>query len=168
MSQDAMTIQGRVLTVGDNISTDHILPSRHMTQVKPEELAAHCLAGVSPDFSARVRVGDILAAGWNIGYGSSREQAPRALWHAGFRAVVARSFARIFFRNCYNIGLPAIACPVFIDSVREGDQVRIDLGRGVVENSTQNVSFPIPPLPDFLLDYIRQGGLIPYLSKRLG
>jgi 3-isopropylmalate/(R)-2-methylmalate dehydratase small subunit len=167
MTQEAMIIAGPVLKIGDNISTDHILPSRFMTQIEPAELAAHCLAGVDPQLAASVQPASILAAGENIGYGSSREQAPQALKHCGFRAVTAKTFARIFYRNCYNIGLPAIACPEFVEAVSTGDRVRIDLGRGVIHNETIDRAYHFIQPPSFLLDFIQAGGLIPHLRTQL-
>ena len=162
---ESMTYQGRVWKYQDNVSTDHILPSRFMTQVEPRELAAHCMAGIDPDFAANVRPGDILVAGYNLGYGSSREQAPRALLHSGIKAVVARTFARIFYRNCYNIGLPAIICPEFVDEVSSMDEVGVDLSGGVIRNATLGNTYAFARPPEFLLDFVREGGLIPYILK---
>jgi len=167
MKRKRLIITGSVVKIGDNISTDHILPSRFMTQIEPDELAAHCLAGVDPELAARIAPSSILAAGENLGYGSSREQAPRALKHCGFSAVTAQTFARIFYRNCYNIGLPAIACPDFVAAVTTGDQVRIDLGRGIIQNESSGLSYRFIPPPDFLLDFVLAGGLIPQLHARL-
>jgi 3-isopropylmalate/(R)-2-methylmalate dehydratase small subunit len=167
MKKERLIITGPVVKIGDNISTDHILPSRFMTQIEPEELAAHCLAGVDPELAARIAPSSILAAGENLGYGSSREQAPHALKHCGFRAVTAQTFARIFYRNCYNIGLPAIACPEFVAAVTTGDRVRIDLGRGLIHNETSGLTYRFMPPPDFLLDFVLAGGLIPHLHAQL-
>ena len=136
MAETTLIISGPVVKIGDNISTDHILPSRYMTQIEPEELAAHCLAGVDPDLASRIKGSSILAAGENLGYGSSREQAPHALKYCGFKAVTAKTFARIFYRNCYNVGLPAIVCQEFVEEVSTGDQVRIDLDKGTIVNET--------------------------------
>jgi 3-isopropylmalate/(R)-2-methylmalate dehydratase small subunit len=165
---ERMVYRGRIWKYQDNVSTDHILPSRFMTQVEPAELAAHCMAGLDEDFAAGVREGDIFAAGYNLGYGSSREQAPRALLHAGIRVVVARTFARIFYRNCYNIGLPAVACPDFLDSVSDMDEVEVDLAGGLIRNLTLGDSCRFNPPPAFLLDYVRAGGLIPHLVSQSG
>jgi 3-isopropylmalate/(R)-2-methylmalate dehydratase small subunit len=158
---------GRIWKLGDNISTDHILPSRYMTQVEPHELAAHCLAGVERDFSRKIVSGDILAAGDNIGYGSSREQAPQALRYAGISAIVAKSFARIFYRNCYNVGIPAIVCPQFVQDLTEGDSAEIDFGSGTIRNLSNGRTYTFIKPPEFLMEYIRLGGLIPYLEKMI-
>lgn len=167
MTPETVIIAGPVLKIGDNISTDHILPSRYMTQIERAELAAHCLAGIDPQLAARIKPSSILAAGENLGYGSSREQAPHALMHSGFRAVTAKTFARIFYRNCYNIGLPAIACPEFVEAVSTGDQVRIDLGRGVIHNETIDRAYHFIQPPGFLMEFVHAGGLIPHLRTRL-
>lgn len=159
--------QGRVWKYGDNISTDHILPSRYMTQVEPHELASHCMAGSDPHFAEKVKSGDFLAAGDNIGYGSSREQAPQSLKYAGIKAVIAKSFARIFYRNCYNVGLPAIICPSFIEEVSDEDEIQLDLSQGLITNVTLNRVYTFTKPPAFLMEYICVGGLIPYLEKEL-
>ena len=159
--------RGKTWKIGDNISTDHILPSRYMTMVEPHELAANCLAGISADYAKRFSPGDILVAGDNLGYGSSREQAPYALKYAGISAVIARSFARIFYRNCYNLGLPAIVCPEFADALTEGDVVEIDMNAGTIVNITKSAAYTFVKPPEFLLEYVRLGGLIPYLENIL-
>lgn len=158
---------GRLWVFGDNISTDHILPSRFMTQIRPEELAANCLAGADPEFAKQVRRGDLVVAGLNIGYGSSREQAPQALKHAGVSALVAKSFARIFYRNCYNVGLAAIICPDFVNDAQAGQEGAVDMELGTVTNETTGKVYPFTKPPAFLVEYIRQGGLIPYLIRKL-
>ncbi|NMC31543.1 MAG: 3-isopropylmalate dehydratase small subunit [Veillonellaceae bacterium] len=161
------TSSGRTWLFGDNISTDHILPSRFMTQIKPQELAANCLVGADPEFARQVKPGDIVVAGVNIGYGSSREQAPQALKYAGVGAVIAKSFARIFYRNCYNVGIPAIVCPEFVVAVQSGDQATINLAGGTITNLTNGVQYLFLKPPAFLIEYIRLGGLIPYLAAKL-
>ena len=162
-----MLCRGRAWKVGDNVSTDHILPSRYMTQVEPQELAANCLAGIEEGFSKRVKINDLLVAGQNIGYGSSREQAPSALKYAGFSAVVAESFARIFYRNCFNVGLPAIVCAEFVRELDDGDEIELDLPQGVVKNLTTGKTYSFKKPPDFLIEYVKLGGLVPYLEKVL-
>jgi 3-isopropylmalate/(R)-2-methylmalate dehydratase small subunit len=160
-------ILGRVWKFGDHISTDHILPSRFMTQVKPHELAKNCLTPLIPDFAARVQEGDVLVAGDNVGYGSSREQAPWALKYAGIRAVIAKSFARIFYRNCYNIGIPALICPPFVVEAEEGDEVEVRLAQGKLVNVTKDKIYDFEKPPSFMLDYIKLGGLIPYIEAQM-
>ncbi|EGO65263.1 3-isopropylmalate dehydratase small subunit [Acetonema longum] len=167
MSVQKQTPVGRIWKFGDNISTDHILPSRFMTQVKPNELAANCLAGADPEFAKKVQQGDIVAAGFNIGYGSSREQAPQALKWAGVSAVIAKSFARIFYRNCYNVGVPAIVCPQFVEESTEMDLAEINLEEGIVTNLATGKEYRFVKPPAFLVEYIRLGGLIPYVSEKL-
>lgn len=158
---------GNIWKYGDNVSTDHILPSRFMTMVKPHELAANCMAGIDPNFAGKAQPGDIVVAGINTGYGSSREQAPQALKHAGVQAVIAKSFARIFYRNCYNVGIPAIICPEFAEEAQAGDQAEIDMETGVIINRTTGKQYLFIQPPAFLKEYIRLGGLIPYLSANL-
>ena len=160
---EKLQYRGRVWKYHDNVSTDHILPSRFMTQVEPRELAAHCMAGLDPDFAGSVHPGDIFVAGYNLGYGSSREQAPRALLHAGIKAVVARTFARIFYRNCYNIGLPAIVCPSFVAEVSSMDEVEVDLPAGEIRNLSLGTTYAFVRPPAFLLDFVRVGGLIQHI-----
>ena len=159
--------QGRAWKFGDNLSTDQILPSRFMTMVKPHELAANCLSGADAGFAKAVRNGDVVVAGINTGYGSSREQAPQALKHAGVGAVIAKSFARIFYRNCYNVGIPAIVCPDFAEEANEGDLIQVNFDEGLIANLTTGVQYSFIKPPDFLKEYIRLGGLIPYLAASL-
>ncbi|NLI91796.1 MAG: 3-isopropylmalate dehydratase small subunit [Peptococcaceae bacterium] len=163
-----MIYSGRLWKFGDNISTDHILPSRFMTEVEPHELAANCMAGCDPKFAAQVRFGDIFAAGENLGYGSSREQAPQALKYAGIRVVIAKSFARIFYRNCFNIGIPALICPQLVEETSEGDRVEVDLEKGVITNHALGRNYEFTKPPEFMLEYIQLGGLIPYLENQMG
>lgn len=165
MSLKVIMIKGQIWKFGDNLSTDQILPSRFMTHTKPEELAANCMAGVDPEFACSVHPGDIVVAGINLGYGSSREQAPQALKHAGVSAVVAASFARIFYRNCYNLGIPAIVCPAFVAEVNAGESAAINLEDGVITNMKTAKQYSFVKPPAFLLEYIRLGGLVPYLLQ---
>jgi 3-isopropylmalate dehydratase small subunit len=138
-----------------------------MTQVEPHELAMNCMAGCDPEFSRKVQPGDVLVAGDNIGYGSSREQAPQALKHSGIRVVIAKSFARIFYRNCFNIGISAIVCPAYVQEACEGDLVEVNLTEGVILNKSLSKTYHFTKPPEFMLDYIRLGGLIPYLEKQM-
>ncbi|HBH11671.1 MAG TPA: 3-isopropylmalate dehydratase, partial [Clostridiales bacterium] len=157
---------GKALKYGDDISTDHILPSRYMTEIEPQELAKHCMSGIDARFSSKVKEGDFLAAGENIGYGSSREQAPQALKNAGIRVIIAKSFARIFYRNCFNIGIPAVVCPNFITELNDEDMCTINLEAGSIYNETKDKYYNFAKPPDFMLEYIRLGGLIPYLEMQ--
>lgn len=165
MNNDSSLLQGKAWKYGDNISTDHILPSRYMTEIEPQELAAHCMAGIDQRFSSKVNDGDILVAGDNIGYGSSREQAPQSLKHAGIKAIIAKSYARIFYRNCFNVGIPAIVCPSFVLEVADEDIVKINLAEGKIFNKNKGKSYEFTKPPEFMVEYIKLGGLIPYLEK---
>jgi len=167
MAENRYITSGHLWKFGDNISTDHILPSRYMTQVDANELAANCMAGCTPHFSSRIQLGDVLAAGENLGYGSSREQAPQALKYAGISVVIAKSFARIFYRNCFNVGIPAIACPNFVEEASEGDLIEVNLVAGIIYNETLGRTYEFTKPPEFMLTYIKLGGLIPYLEEQM-
>ncbi len=163
-----MIVEGKVWKFGDNIDTDIIIPARYLNTSNPQELAKHCMEGIRPDFAQLVREGDIIVAGRNFGCGSSREHAPIAIKAAGIKAVVAKSFARIFYRNAFNIGLPIVEAEKVVDASKEGDVLKIDLDRGEIVNLTQNQTFKIQPLPDFMKELIADGGLIPHLAKKGG
>ncbi len=163
-----MIVEGKVWKFGDNIDTDIIIPARYLNTSDPQELAKHCMEGIRPDFAQLVREGDIIVAGRNFGCGSSREHAPIAIKAAGIKAVVAKSFARIFYRNAFNIGLPIVEAEKVVDASKEGDVLKIDLDRGEIVNLTQNQTFKIQPLPDFMKELIADGGLIPHLAKKGG
>ncbi len=160
-------VKGRVWKFGDNISTDHILPSRYMTDIEPHELATNCMSGVDPEFAKKVQPGDILIAGKNIGYGSSREQAPQAIKYAGLGAVVAKSFARIFYRNCFNVGIPAIINSQFVTEANQRDIVEINFSQGKITNLTRGLCYKFERPPDFLVEYIELGGLMNYIEKTI-
>ncbi|MDR3165223.1 MAG: 3-isopropylmalate dehydratase small subunit [Synergistaceae bacterium] len=153
----------RCWKMGDNISTDEILPSQYMTLTEKTELARHLMENAAPDFARLLKPGDIILGGNNFGYGSSREHAPLALKGAEVGAIVAKSFARIFFRNCINIGLPAITCPEAADEIQDGSCAAIDLANGVIISGK---SYGFDPFPDFIMECIREGGLISALNKR--
>ncbi|RKX70353.1 3-isopropylmalate dehydratase [candidate division WOR-3 bacterium] len=159
-------LRGRVIKLGDNIDTDQIYPGRYLPITEPVEMAGHAFEGIISDFLQRAK-GSIIVAGKNFGCGSSREQAATALKWAGIVAVVAESFARIFFRNAINQGLPAIIGH-HLDRINEGDELRIDLHLGKIEDLTTGESYPGDPLPDFLLAIIEAGGLIEKLKRSLG
>jgi 3-isopropylmalate/(R)-2-methylmalate dehydratase small subunit len=156
---------GRAFVFGDNIDTDVLAPGSLM-KLSPEALATHCLEAVDPDFARMVRPGDLLVAGANFGLGSSREQAAVSLKILGVRAVLATSFARIFWRNAINLGLPALVFP-HAGEVRAHDRLALNIQDGSLENLTQNRSYAIQPLPSHLLTMIADGGLIPHLKRRL-
>lgn len=162
-----MIIEGRAWRLGDNVDTDQLLPGRYLSLTEPTELARHCLEDVRPDFRAGVKAGDVLVAGENLGCGSSREHAVLALNALGISCLVAASFARIFFRNCINLGLPALTCPEAVAGIADGDFLRIHPESGEIENLTRATRFQAPPLPDFLSDIIRAGGMTAYVREAL-
>lgn len=152
-----MRLQGNALCYGDNVDTDVIIPARYLNTSDPKELAAHCMEDIDPDFLSKVKPGDIIAAGSNFGCGSSREHAPLAIKTAGVSCVVAKSFARIFYRNAINIGLPIIVCD---GEIRNGDRLEVDLTTGTLTNHTTGGIFTFPPFPEFLQKIIEAGGLM--------
>jgi 3-isopropylmalate/(R)-2-methylmalate dehydratase small subunit len=160
-------LRGRAHVYGDNVNTDVIIPARYLTTSDPEELAAHCMEDLDPGFVSRVRPGDVMVGGENFGCGSSREHAPLALKTAGASCVIAKSFARIFFRNGINMGLPALVCPDAAGAAKDGDELAVDLASGRIENLTQGRSYQAEPFPDFLRELIAAGGLVPYAKSRL-
>ena len=160
-----MKITGRAWKYGDNVNTDYIIPGRYMELTDPKEMAKHAMEGIDTTFVAEVQKGDIVVAGRNFGCGSSREHAPLSLKYAGVGCVVAESYARIFYRNAVNIGLPALECPGVTKSVDQGDELELDLGAGTVTNLTRGSKLVFTPLPAFMLDVLNAGGLVPYLSK---
>ncbi len=155
---------GRVWKFGDDVDTDAVIPGRFLTINDPKELAKHAFEGVRPEFKDQVKPGDIVVAGDNFGCGSSREHAPMALKGAGVRCVIARSFARIFFRNSINIGLTLLECPD-ADRIAEGDVLEIDEAKGIIKNKTKNETYKAKPLPEFLMEIVRSGGLIEYARR---
>ena len=157
-------MRGRVWKFGANVDTDQIIPAEYLVTGDARELAKHVFEKARPGFAEKVRNGDILVADENFGCGSSREHAPRALIGAGISCVVAKSFARIFFRNAINIGLPVVECDV---SAEDGDELEIDFEKGVIRNLTTNKSYVFKPLPEFLLNLLNSGGLVEYTKKRL-
>ena len=154
-----MTIQGTVHKYGDNVDTDVIIPARYLNSSDPAALAAHCMEDIDPDFVKNVRPGDIIAARQNFGCGSSREHAPMAIKAAGVSLVIARTFARIFFRNALNIGLPILECPQ-AGEIHAGNELRVNLDEGLIENLTQGTAYHAEPFPPFLRNIIEKGGLM--------
>ena len=158
-----MTAQGRVHTYGDNVDTDVIIPARYLNTSSHEELAAHCMEDIDKDFVSRVRPGDILVARKNFGCGSSREQAPGVLKALGVQAVIAKSFARIFFRNAINIGLPVIVCKDLPDDVKTGDTMELSMSDGTAHANGKTYS--CTKLPEYMQNILNQGGLIASLNR---
>ncbi len=163
-----MMLEGRIWKFGSDVDTDAIIPARYLNQSDPKELARHAMEDERPDFIRRLRKGDILLAGKNFGCGSSREHAPLALKAAGVSCVIARSFARIFYRNGLNIGLPLLESPEASEAIEEGDRVRIDLSTGEIFDLAKRKKFFTKSIPIFMQELIRDGGLIPHLRKRKG
>jgi 3-isopropylmalate/(R)-2-methylmalate dehydratase small subunit len=159
-----MELKGRVHKFGDDINTDYIISGRHKFKtLDMKELAKHVMEDLDPDFYAKVAKGDFIVGGRNFGCGSSREQAPLAIINADISAVVAKSFARIFYRNCINTGLPVIECDT--DQIDEGDELQIDLQAGVLHNRTKGIDIKIAPLPSVMLQILSEGGLIEHFKK---
>jgi 3-isopropylmalate/(R)-2-methylmalate dehydratase small subunit len=157
---------GRAWCYGDSVDTDVIIPARYLTSTDEQELAEHALEDLDPGFVSAVQPGDVVVAGSNFGCGSSREHAPIALKGAGVGAVVARSFARIFFRNAINTGLAIVTCPQLVDVTDTGDEIEVDVVNGLVTNVTQSRSFEAEPLPDFILEIVECGGLVEWVKRR--
>ena len=162
-----MKVSGAAIKFGDNIDTDVILPGKYLVLIDPKELAKHALEGLDPAFPEKAKKGVIVVGGKNFGCGSSREQAPLALKYAGVQCVIAESFARIFFRNAINIGLPVIECKGISAAVENGDELAVDFEVGEIRNLSKGQSFRVAKLPPFILDTLRDGGLIENLRRRL-
>ena len=160
-------LEGTAHVYGDNVDTDVIIPARYLTTTDPGELATHCLEDLDPDFVKRVRPGDVIVAGRNFGSGSSREHAPIAIKAAGVSCIVAESFARIFYRNAINVGLPIVECEGITDFVADGERVKVDVAGGVVENVARGRSHAATPLPSFMKDILDAGGLMPWVKRSL-
>ncbi|NIR51438.1 3-isopropylmalate dehydratase small subunit [candidate division KSB1 bacterium] len=161
-------MKGRVHKYGDNIDTDVIIPARHCVSIKEEDLAEHCLEDLDKEFVNKVKPGDVLMAGNNFGCGSSRENAPIAIKGAKVGCVVARYFARIFYRNAINIGLPIFECPEAVDGTDAGDTLEIDLKTGTICNQTKDKTFKAAPFPETMQEIINVGGMVNYVRKRIG
>ena len=160
-------LKGKVHKYGANIDTDVIIPARYLNLVEPSDLAAHCMEDIDKEFLSKVQPGDIMVATTNFGCGSSREHAPIALKAAGISCVIAKTFARIFFRNAINIGLPLLECEGAVDNIKAGDTVEVDLSTGTIKNVNSGKVFTAKPYPDFMAELIAAGGLIEYTKKRL-
>ena len=162
-----MILRGRVWKFGDNIDTDAIIPARYLNTSDPEELARHIMEDADKDFPSKVKSGNIIIAGTNFGCGSSREHAPIAIKAAGIQAVVAKSFARIFYRNAFNIGLPIFESEDASQKIREGDEIQIDADKGIIKNITKKEEYTVKPIPLFMQELISAGGLIEWTKKKI-
>jgi 3-isopropylmalate/(R)-2-methylmalate dehydratase small subunit len=160
-------LKGKVHKYGANVDTDAIIPARYLNVSEPEELAQHCMEDIDTDFLNRVQPGDIIIATTNFGCGSSREHAPLAIKASGISCVIAKSFARIFFRNAINIGLPLLECEPAVDNIEADDKVEVDLSTGTIKNLTSGKEFTAKPYPDFMAELISAGGLVEHTRKRL-
>jgi len=160
------TMNGNVWKFGNDIDTDAVIPGRYLTINTPKELAEHAFEGVRPEFAGEVRPGDIIIGGTNFGCGSSREHAPLALKGAQVKCIIAKSFARIFFRNSINIGLPLLECAE-TDRIREGDELDVDIASGIITNKTKNETYQAMGLPDFLRGIVDAGGLIEFTRQQV-
>nr|WP_318686530.1 3-isopropylmalate dehydratase small subunit [uncultured Acetatifactor sp.] len=161
-----MNVKGKVFKYGDNVDTDVIIPARYLNSSEPAELAAHCMEDIDKDFIKKVKKGDLMVARKNFGCGSSREHAPIAIKAAGVSCVIAETFARIFYRNAINIGLPIIECPEAAAGIEAGDEVEVDFDSGLIKNLTRGTSFQGQAFPEFMQKIIASGGLIPYINSQ--
>ena len=160
-------LKGKVRKYGADVNTDVIIPARYLMLDDPDELAQHCMEDIDEDFLKKVKAGDIMMATTNFGCGSSREHAPLAIKASGVSCIIAKSFARIFFRNAINIGLPLLECDEAVDKTKDGDTLEVDLSNGRIKNLTNGMTFTAKPYPDFMAELISAGGLIEYTKKRL-
>ena len=161
-----METKGRVFKYPDNVDTDVIIPARDLNSSDAQELAKHCMEDIDQSFVSRVRPGDVMVAGWNFGCGSSREHAPLVIKTCGTGCVIAKSFARIFYRNAINIGLPILECPEAAEEISDGDEVQVNFDTGVISDLTTGKSYQAQPFPPFIQNIIKKGGLLAALKER--
>ena len=161
-----MNAKGHVFKYPDNVDTDVIIPARYLNTQDPKELASHCMEDIDKSFVAKVQPGDVMVGGWNFGCGSSREHAPLCIKTSGISVVIAKSFARIFYRNSINIGLPILECPAAADAIAAGDLVSVDFDTGVITDETTGATFQAEPFPPFIQEIIAAGGLMNSIRAR--
>jgi 3-isopropylmalate/(R)-2-methylmalate dehydratase small subunit len=161
-----MNVKGFTHKYGDNVDTDVIIPARDLHISDKKELAAHCMEDIDPEFLKNVRVGDIMVAGQNFGCGSSREHAPMVILESGISCVIAKTFARIFYRNAINIGLPILECSEASEKIQAGDEVNVDFDTGIITNITKNEIYTAEPFPEFIQQIIAAGGLLPWIKLK--
>lgn len=159
---------GKVFKYGENVDTDVIIPARHLNTSEPSELAKHCMEDIDREFTSRVQEGDIIVAGKNFGCGSSREHAPIAIKASGIRCVIAPTFARIFYRNAFNTGLPILECAEAAAGIDAGDEVTVDFASGMIDNHTKGETYQAEPFPPFIQKIIECEGLVNYVKENLG
>ncbi len=162
-----MKLRGKVHKYGADVNTDVIIPARYLNVHDPAELALHCMEDLDSEFLKKAKTGDIIVAGTNFGCGSSREHAPLAIKAAGISCVIARGFARIFYRNSMDIGLPILECEEAVDKTQSGDSLEVELSTGEIVNITRKLTFKAKPFPDFMLELIKAGGLIEYTKRKI-
>jgi 3-isopropylmalate/(R)-2-methylmalate dehydratase small subunit len=162
-----MNTTGTVWKYGDNVDTDVIIPARYLNVSTPEELARHCMEDIDPGFASAVQPGDLIVAEENFGCGSSREHAPLAIRGSGIACVVAKSFARIFYRNAINVGLPILECPEAVEETEKGDGLTVDLKAGIITNKRTGRTYQTSPFPAFIMGIIQAKGLVPYTRQRI-
>lgn len=160
-----MKLKGNAWKFGNHIDTDVIIPARYLTSSDPKELAKYCMIDGDADFTKKIKQGDIIVAGVNFGCGSSREHAPISIKAAGISCVIAKTFARIFYRNSINIGLPILECPEASEKITEGDEISIDIDKGLIKNISKNESYQAAQFPPFMQDIINKNGLINSIKK---
>ncbi len=161
-----MRAHGHVFKYGDNVDTDVIIPARYLNSFDGKELATHAMVDIDPEFAGKVQQGDMIVARKNFGCGSSREHAPLCLREAGVSCVIAETFARIFFRNAINIGLPIIECPEAAEGIEAGDEVEVDFDSGIIYNKTKDAQYKGQPFPEFMQNLIAAGGLVNYTNSK--
>ncbi|MHB1393357.1 MAG: 3-isopropylmalate dehydratase small subunit [Clostridia bacterium] len=159
-------INGRVFKYGDNVDTDVIIPARYLNITDGKELAAHCMEDIDGEFVNKVNPGDLMAAGKNFGCGSSREHAPIAIKHSGISCIIAETFARIFYRNAVNTGLPILECPEAVRDMENGDRVEVDISSGRITNITKGSTYQAESFPEFMQDIMKAGGLVNYVKGK--
>ena len=162
-----MILKGKAHKYGDNVDTDVIIPARYLNTSDPDELASHCMEDIDPDFIKKVQPGDMIVGEDNFGCGSSREHAPLAIKTAGVSCVIAKTFARIFYRNSINIGLPILQCPEAVDGISAGNEVEVDTASGKITNLSTGKSYQAMPFPEFMQTLISAGGLVAYARERI-
>lgn len=155
-----MDAKGRVFKYGDNVDTDVIIPARYLNTTNEQELSVHAMEDIDPDFTKKVKMGDIIVAGFNFGCGSSREHAPLVIKTSGISCVIAKSFARIFYRNSINIGLAILECEALVDETKSDDVLEVDFSTGEIKNITNGKTYLAKPFPDFIQNIIKSGGLL--------
>ena len=160
-----MKTQGKVFKYPDNVDTDVIIPARYLNTANAQELATHCMEDIDTDYVKQVQPGDIMVAGWNFGCGSSREHAPLVIKTCGTGCVIAKSFARIFYRNAINIGMPILECEQAAEEIQPGDQVAVDFDTGIIRNITAGKTYQAEPFPEFIQNIIKKGGLLASLKE---